>query len=291
METTDKIRTLTQNQFPTLLQEITDAPEKLFVRGSLPDEKQYTFLCVVGSRKYSQYGKEICEKLIGDLTGYPIVIVSGLALGIDSIAHKAALDARLPTIAVPGSGLGWKVLYPQTHVNLARRILEAGGTLVSEFEENFKAAPWSFPKRNRIMAGLSHATLVIEAEKKSGTLITARLAMEYNRDVLAVPGSIFSPTTRGTLALIKDGAAPITSSEDILDALDIKSEVRVSKLETKNLSENEKRVLELLHEPLRKDELIRKLDMPTHKAHVLLSAMEIKKLIIERMGAMHRMDD
>ena len=142
---------LTKEQFPELLREITDPPKKLFIKGELPSEEM-KFLCVVGSRKYSPYGKEVCRTLIEGLKGYDVVIVSGLALGIDAIAHEAALEVGLTTIAVPGSGLGDKVLHPSTNRNLAKRILDAGGALVSEFEEDFKATYYSFPQRNRIMA-------------------------------------------------------------------------------------------------------------------------------------------
>src|SRR3989344_5297892 len=159
-----EIKKLTSGNFPPQLLEIPQPPKELFI---------------VGSRKYTTYGKEACEKLIEGLRGYPIVIVSGLALGIDSIAHKKALDVGLTTIAFPGSGLDPKVLYPATNAHLAERIVEAGGAVISEFEPDFRATPWSFPQRNRLMAGISDAVLVIEAEQKSGTLITSRLATEY----------------------------------------------------------------------------------------------------------------
>ena len=156
------IQELCLKEFPTLLSEITDPPDTLYFRGVSPKlhENDVKFLCVVGSRKYSQYGKTVCEKLITGLRGYPVGIVSGLALGIDAIAHRAALDASLYTIAVPGSGLGWNTLYPRSHNSLAKRILLSGGTLLSEYEENIQATPYTFPKRNRVMAGLCHAVLV-----------------------------------------------------------------------------------------------------------------------------------
>src|SRR3989344_2642579 len=182
---------LTPNLFPRRLREIPDPTEKIYLKGTLPSE-DHKWLCVVGSRKYSSYGKEVCEKLIEGLRGYPVVIVSGLALGMDAIAHRAALSAKLHCVAVPGSGLDPSVLYPATNRRLADEILKAGGVLLSEFEPNFRATAWSFPQRNRIMAGLSDAVLVIEAEKRSGTLITARLATAYHRDVFTIPGSIFS---------------------------------------------------------------------------------------------------
>ena len=182
------------------------------------------FLCVVGSRKYTDYGKEACQKLIAGLRGHNIVIVSGLALGIDGIAHRAALDAGLTTIAIPGSGLNPSVLYPSSNRQLAEKIIESGGALISEFEPMFKATTYSFPQRNRIMAGISHATLIIEAEIKSGTLITSRLATEYNRDVATVPGSIFSKTSEGPNMLLRLGATPVSSSAHILETLGFKIE-------------------------------------------------------------------
>lgn len=284
----DEIRELKPQDFPPLLKEIADPPEKLYIRGVLPDVEKYKFLCVVGPRKYSLYGKEVCQKLISKLAGQPIVIVSGLALGTDALAHEAALEAGLVTIAVPGSGLNWNVLHPKTNHNLARRILKQGGAHLCDYEKDFRATIWSFAKRNRIMAGLSHATLVIEAAEKSGTLITARLAMEYNRDVMVVPGPITSHNSFGSNALIKDGATPVMSSKNILDVLGIKPQEIKDNFQTSSdiqLSKEERKVIELLSvEPLAKDELLRNLDLPTNQANILISSMELKGLIKETMG-------
>ncbi|MBU3968607.1 DNA-processing protein DprA [Patescibacteria group bacterium] len=280
----NEIRKLEFKEFPGLLKEITDPPKQLFIRGNFPDEKENKFLCVVGSRKYTPYGKEACKKIIEGLAGYPIVIVSGLAIGIDSVGHNSALNVGLKTIAVPGSGLDDSVLYPSLNKNLAKKILEKGGALISEFEPNFKATPWSFPQRNRIMAGISHAVLVIEAEKISGTLITSRLATEYNRDVMTIPGSIFSKNSEGPHMLLRTGATPIICSGDILNFFDFKSEKKDKKEILKDLSGDEIRIIELLREPITKDELIRKLGMPINSVNILLSAMELKGLISEKMG-------
>jgi len=280
-----EIKILEKENLPEMLQEITDAPEKIYYQGQLPsfDTK---ILCVVGSRKYTQYGKDVCEKLISGLRGYNICIVSGLALGIDGIAHKSALDAGLKTIAVPGSGLHESVLYPSSHRQLAEKILEKGGALISEFEPKFRATPYSFPQRNRIMAGLSHAVLVIEAEIKSGTLITSKFATEYNRDVLTVPGSIFSKNSEGPNMLIRLGATPVRNSEDILEALGFKIDETPQNLELKysDCSPEELLVVKILDTPMEKDELIRALKMPVSKASTVLSIMEIKGLIKESMG-------
>lgn len=276
---------LEKSKFPKSLLEIPEPPEELYIAGNLPSE-DYTYLCIVGSRKFTSYGKEACEKIIEGLKGYPIVIVSGLALGIDSIAHKKALSVGLKTLVFPGSGLSPSAMYPKTNALLAEEIVKDGGCLISEFDPDFKATLWSFAKRNRLMSGISKAVLIIEAEEKSGTMITARLAIEYNRDVLAVPGSIFSPNSKGTNKLIRLGAVPVTSSYDVLDALGFnieKDTVHQAKL-FEDLSDEEQSVLKALREPLPKDELIKKLKLPIHEANTLLSVLEIKGLIKEELG-------
>ena len=156
----DELNLLSPSDFPLLLRQIPDAPKMLYVRGELPSAK-LSWLSVVGSRALTPYGIAACKHLIEGLRGYPIVIVSGLAYGADAAAHKAALEAGLPAVAVPGSGLDWNTLYPRANVGLAREILKAGGALISEFEPETKAADWTFPKRNRIMAGLSRAPPII----------------------------------------------------------------------------------------------------------------------------------
>ena len=283
---TYRIRELTLSEFPSLLSEIPEPPKKLFSAGNF-ENKENKLLCVVGSRKYTEYGKAVTESIIKDLTGYPISIVSGLALGIDSIAHRAAIRHKLHTIAVPGSGLGLDALYPRSHVRLAEDIVASGGLLLSEFENDFRATPWSFPQRNRIMAGMSHATLVIEADIRSGTLITARLATDYNRDVFTVPGSIFSTTSAGPHMLIRLGSTPITSGKDILTAFGIEEKMTKEQNYT-NLSEEEIKIISLLHEPMERDELIRKSEMSAHIINSILTVMEIKGLVIERMGMIEK---
>jgi len=222
--------------------------------------------------------------LIGGLAGYPIVIVSGLAYGIDAEAHKAALKFGLQTVAVPGSGLDWDVLYPKANHGLAKEILKQGGALLSEEDPDTKSMDYMFPKRNRIMVGLSHATLVVEAKEKSGSLITAKLATEYNRDLLVVPGSIFSESSKGTHQFLRLGAQAATSPHDILQTLGLE-ERKSAALELRtDLSESEIRVLELIASPLSRDELIRALALSTTEVNVLLSAMELKGLIVESLG-------
>jgi DNA processing protein len=245
---------------------------------------------VVGSRKYSRYGKEACEKLISGLRGYPVVIVSGLALGMDGIAHRAALDAGLKTIAVPGSGIDPSIIHPRTNFNLSEEIISRGGALLSEFEPNFHATMWSFAQRNRIMAGLSKAVLIIEAEDRSGTLITARLALEYNRDVLAVPGEIFSPNASGTNRLIRQGATPITGSEELLRALGFEPEddTRQGYDILTDASPDEQKLWEILSEPFSRDELIQASGFSIQDFNTALSMLEIKGLITEELGEIRR---
>ncbi len=276
-------------QFPKPLLEIPQPPKTLYIRGKLPDSN-LIYLAVVGSRKYTSYGKDICEKLIKGLKGYPIVIVSGLALGIDSIAHRAALDNGLITISFPGSGLDNNVLHPHTNIRLAQEIIDKGGCLISELDPSWKATLYSFPQRNRLMAGISKAVLIIEAEEKSGTLITARMALDYNRDVLAVPGSAFSSNSNGTNSLIKQGATPITKSEDILEALgfEIKKLTQTDKEKYADCGKDEMKIIELLREPMERNDLIRELGMNIGTANALLSIMEIKELIKEELGEIRK---
>jgi DNA processing protein len=283
------IKELGPSDFPYRLKEISDPPKKLFIKGEMPPE-DYKWLCVVGARKYSSYGKETCRTLISGLRGLPVVIVSGLALGIDSIAHKTALENDLVTVGIPGSGLQEKVLYPSMNRLLAKQIIEKGGALISEFEPDFKATNWSFPQRNRIMAGLSDAVLIIEAEIKSGTLITSRLATEYNRDVFAVPGSIFSENSAGPHMLIRKGALAIDSANTLREALGFTEDkqLKFSIKNYENCSPEEKMILEKLSSPMSRSELIDSLDIPLSKINAVLSVLEIKGLIKEELGELHR---
>ncbi|MBC8465328.1 MAG: DNA-protecting protein DprA [Parcubacteria group bacterium] len=276
--------------FP-LTSEMPDAPSELFARGT-PPFPETKLLTVVGSRSYTNYGRDACEELIAGLTGYDIAIVSGLALGIDAIAHRAAMKAHLSTIAVPGSGLSPEVLYPASHRGLAEDVVAKGGALVSELPPETRAAQWTFPKRNRIMAGMAHATLIIEAGERSGTLITARLALDYNRELLVVPHSIFSEGAHGSNRLLRQGAAPAIDSSDILRALGFDPEAGGS---AKNASATptdlpapQLKLLSLLVEPLSRDELIRKSELSITDANIALSALEIKGCIKESVGLVRR---
>lgn len=279
---------LKPKDFPALLKQIPDQPELLYMEGELPPEDAI-YLAVVGARRFTTYGKEACERIIGGLNNKnrQFVIVSGLAIGIDGIAHKAALKSGLKTIAIPGSGLDDKVLHPSSNRKLSKEILESGGCLISELDWGMPAGVHTFPSRNRIIAGMSHAVLVIEAAEKSGTLITADLATQYNRDVFAVPGSIFSQNSTGTNKLIKAGAALITSAEDIWDAFGLPREKENLKLNLV-LEPNEEKIYSLLGEPTGRDELIRKTGLPPAKANSAITMMLLNGVIKQSGGEVYR---
>ena len=284
-----EILKLKHEQFPKALLEIPQPPKELYIRGVLPKENEYVFLAVVGSRNHTNYGRDICEKIIAGLRGYPIVIVSGLAMGIDTIAHRSAMKAGLLTLSMPGSGLDPKVLYPKNNINLAEEIVDRGGCLLAEFPPMMKAELYTFPQRNRLMAGISRATLVIEAAEKSGTLITARMALDYNRDVLVIPGSVFSNTSSGTNRLIRQGATPITNSTELLEALGFEVDKSMSEKDKyADCGPDEMKIIKLLDDPMERDDLVRASGMNIASANALLSIMEIKELICEELGEIRK---
>jgi len=207
---------LYKNKYPELLKEIYDAPEKLYYFGNI--ELIYkASISIVGTRKSTEYGEYITKKIIEELSNYDLNIVSGLAKGIDTIAHKAALKNNLSTIVVLGSGL--KNIYPKENLDLAREIAKKG-LLISEFPNNETPKKMNFPKRNRIISALSLATIIIEAPEKSGALITADFALEHGREVFAVPGDIDQQNSQGPLKLLKESAAhPISSGQDVIEVL------------------------------------------------------------------------
>jgi DNA processing protein len=212
--------------YPSGLNRLVDPPNRLFMMGHHQATKSQ--LAVVGSRKPTNYGRSVVESLIRALTGYEINIVSGLALGIDALAHKNALEHGLSTSAVLPSSLD--MIYPASHRNLAKQILASAGALISEYPSGTRAAKYHFPARNRIIAALTEAVLVIEAAQKSGTMITVEHALDCGITVLAVPGSIYSTNSIGTNRLIKLGAVPVTSHLDILEVLGINAQENTPKL-------------------------------------------------------------
>jgi DNA processing protein len=202
-------------EFPPLLRAIHDPPPGLFVRGeAVPDVLRQAMVAVVGARSCSPYGAQVARMLGKDLAAAGLVVVSGLARGVDGEAHRGALEAGGATVAVLGCGIDRD--YPAAHRELAGRI-RATGLTVSEYAPGVEPAPWRFPARNRIIAGLSAATVVVEARDRSGALITADLALEEGREVFAVPGEITSALSSGTNDLLKLGASPLTAPSDVLD--------------------------------------------------------------------------
>ncbi len=273
------------DSFPSLA-EIPQKPKHLYMCGTLENVKHKKIIAIVGSRSCTSYGINACKSLIEGLRGYNIVIISGLALGIDAVAHKCAIESGLTTLAFPGSGLNWKNLYPSTNKGLAKEILAHGGALISEYPAETKGAMWTFPQRNRIVAGVADMVLVIEAPEKSGALITARLGTEYNKIVGTVPGNMYSESSKGTNWLLKLGAVPITSSVDILKELGL--EVKDVPISSLLINEQEGRVLEALTMPKNKDTLMQELDMSPADANIVFSTLEIKGLIRESYGMIER---
>ncbi|MEJ0053109.1 MAG: DNA-processing protein DprA [bacterium] len=281
------VRELDRQEFPPLLSEIPGPPGRLWLRGELPPPG-HKCLAVVGSRAITGYGRQACKTLIGGLAGYPVSIVSGLALGTDAAAHEAALDAGLHTLAIPGSGIEDDVLYPSTNRGLAKRILEAGGGLMSEFPPDSRATRWGFPKRNRIMAGIADAVLVIEAGERSGTLITARLAGEYNRELLCVPHEIGSPHGFGSHLFIRLGAELVSDPKHILEALRLKPREESGEAPPE-LEGAEREIYDLLEEPAAHDEIIRALRLEAKEALAALVMLELRGVLKKEFGKWRRM--
>lgn len=274
-----EIRTIYKHEFPETLRNAKPCPPELYIRGELPDQSVFRFLCVVGSRKASSYGAQACRQIIQGLKGYPIAIVSGLAIGIDSLAHKAALEAGLPCVGFPGSGLGWDVLYPQSSRKLAEDILSSGGALLSMNDERATPEWWMFPQRNQLMAGISHATLVVEAGRRSGSLLTAEYATSNSRDVLAVPGSIYAAHSYGPHVLMKGCANPVTSSEDILKLFNFDIKERHARAAV-HLPASAKRVLAFISLGETTNDLIADaLHTPIREISAQISLLEIAGLV------------
>lgn len=216
-----KVITIKDNGYPPLLKEIANPPAVLYYQGEIINQAdpEETTIAIVGARKATAYGLKVAEKLARELAERNITVVSGLAIGIDTAAHKAVVFKNKRTIAVLGSGLDKSSFYPKENLILQEQIIKSGGVTISEFPPETLPLPQHFPQRNRIIAGLGLATLVIEAAQTSGSLITARDALEQNREVLAVPGNISSPLSQGPNNLIKLGAKAVTEIEDILEAI------------------------------------------------------------------------
>lgn len=256
----------------------------------------YKVLTIVGSRKYTSYGKDVLEYLLRNIKGEKVIIISGLAIGIDALAHKNALKNNLKTISIPGSGLNEKVLYPAQNRGLAKEILETNNLLVSEYNDLDKGQIYYFPARNRLMAAISDAVLIIEATEKSGTLITARLAMEYGKDVGVIPNNILSLSSVGSNKLIQAGAMPILNVDDIFELLRLEKSDILNNLAEKTLKEiietlnnTEKKIFQKVLKvgSIEKDILFNELQnekINYTEGIVALMSLEVNNLIVEEMG-------
>ncbi|OAG28137.1 DNA-processing protein DprA [Thermodesulfatator autotrophicus] len=272
-----KIVSIFDEEYPSLLKEIPDPPPILYVQGNMPDKAG---LAVVGARKATSYGREVCRRWVSIFTEARLPIVSGLALGIDTCAHEAAVRKGAPTYAILGCGLD--VNYPASNTWLRQEIVAKGGGLITEFPLGTKPKPGNFPIRNRLISGLSAAVLVVEADLKSGSLITARLAGEQGREVLAVPGPIYSPMSRGTHALIREGALLVDHPEQVLEIFDLSS---LNERQELTLTQEEAKVLSCFEgEPLEFDELILKTGLEVDKLLQILTNLELEGLIAKQPG-------
>lgn len=279
--------TLTDERYPSLLRQLPDPPPLLFYNGSVPDLERA--VAIVGSRKATSYGLKVARELGKALTEHGFVVVSGMALGIDTAAHQGALAGCGPTVAVLGSGLNH--IYPTQNLQLSRQIAN-NGCVITELPIDAKPEPHHFPKRNRIISGMSLGTVVVEATKKSGSLITARLAAEQNREVFAVPGSIQAGNARGPHELIRQGAKLVETVDDIIEEIAPQLVTRKEVAETNDdsqtpsgLTEEEATTFALLGPyPIHIDTLARRLKVPIGRLNGTLSLLELKGLITQEPG-------
>jgi DNA processing protein len=255
---------------------LDDFPKKLYILGKLP-EKNIPTIAIIGSRKPSQYGREVTERLASELARAGVVVVSGLALGIDSIAHRAALEIGGTTLAVLANGLD--SVYPRSHKELAKNIVNNGGALISEYPTGTEPMAFRFLERNRIVSGIADGVVIIEAATKSGTLSTATHALNQNKEVFAVPGNITSPLSSGCNALIRQGAIPVTKAEDILEVIAPQSKIEQTRFILGD-SPEEVTILELLQTGLRDgDELVEQSKLDPIIFSQTLTMLEIKGMI------------
>jgi len=273
-------------EFPGLLKEIKDCPEKLYYKGNWNKEIFENCLAVVGSRRMTSYGRRVEEQIVGELATAGITIVSGFMYGGDAVAHKAAVKVSGRTIAVMPCGI--EKIHPEYQIDLYQSILENNGLIISEYEDKMPPGLWTYPRRNRIIAGLSKALLIVEAGLKSGTLITAEYSKKFGRKIFAVPGPITSLVSLGTAKLLREGAILVTSAKEVLDYFESQGlrpgsespESSLLKFQNSFSPPLEKKLIEeLKREPLEIDVLVRNLEVSASRLGTLLSLMELKGLI------------
>ncbi len=281
------IITYWDDEYPPLLKNIPDPPAFFFIKGALTVEDSEP-LAVVGTRRPSNYGKLVAEKLCTALAGRGITVVSGLARGIDTQAHRAVVEAGGRTIAILGSSID--IIYPFENSSLAERITK-NGALISEYPMGTEPEAPYFPRRNRLIAGMSLGTLVVEAEEKSGALITAHMALEQNREVFAIPGNIISRKSYGTNSLIQEGAKLVLSENDIIDELRphltlLKKEA-LQRGPAASYSDLERKLLDALsYDPAHIDSIASSLSLPTSKVLTVLLSLELKNVVRQGVGKM-----
>lgn len=287
------------NSYPSLLKEIPDPPPILFYRGQLvsnfPDKDKYS-LAVIGARQCTAYAEKVIKNILPVNLTKHLTIISGLASGVDRLAHERSLECQGRTIAVLGSGLNWQQFYPRANRQLAEDIIRSGGCILSEFPPHIPPNKINFPRRNRLISGLAKCVLVIEAAPRSGSLITARAALEQGRDVLAVPGNIFWDKSTGTNQLIQVGAKPILSADDLIESLGIelvtnnKEELNISDTNLEALSDNENLIYSLIvtyyqrGEKITAEKIVLESKLDTSAINSTLTILELKGLTKEVMG-------
>ena len=271
------------DDYPTVLKKVRPKVKIFYYRGNWNGEIFRKVIAVVGSRKITKYGEMVTEKLVSGLVEANYTIVSGFMYGVDTVAHKACLETGGKTVAVFGSGLNQ--VTPAENDKLYDKVLESGGLVISEYEPEFKARLWSFPARNRIVAGLSQGVLVVEGGEKSGSLITARLGFQQKKPVMAVPGQVGASQSMGTNFLIRNGAVAVTRVSEILEELGENNRVKRKGRFLPILSEDEKKVIdELKREEMDVDELARELKINVMRMGGLMSEMSLKGLVEESNG-------
>jgi len=277
------VLTLLDEAYPALLREIDQAPPVIYVKGVLTPADDFA-VAMVGTRRVTAYGQQVARDTSTYLAGHGLTIVSGMARGVDALAHQHALQAGGRTIAVLGCGVD--VVYPPEHRMLAEAIAE-NGAIISDYPMGTQPEGINFPPRNRIISGLSLATIVVEAGERSGALITADFAVEQGRDVFAVPGNVFSPASRGTNRLIQKGAYAMVSPQDVLDVLDL-AQVEDFKdaRQTLPADTTEAKILQVMdYEPIHVDEICHEVNLPVEKVSAALTMMELKGMV-QHVGGM-----
>ena len=269
----------TDSAYSKLLRQISDPPEVLYARGNIALLDTFCF-GIVGTRKASDYGLQVTAEIVGHLATNGITIVSGLATGIDAAAHRATLKAGGKTIAVFGTGVDDASIYPADNLRLAQEILESDGLLISEYPAGTEGRIYTFPARNRIISGVSHGVLIVEADRKSGSLITAQCALDQNRDVFAVPGGIYWPRSAGANLLIQQGARPVMSAADILESYKLR-QVPLPEQVLSTSDPVQECILALLreHGPLHMEELAQRSEKNPSLIMTALTLLELRDII------------